>query len=120
MFSDNIIKLDLRLCKSIEDCKHLREDNEIHPDLISDEKLWGYKDVIDIFYYDRVTFNILAVVPCGSDKIQFTDEFVNYLVNIKPLEFIKRTLDLDEILDKISSMGLNSLNNSEKRFLRKF
>jgi hypothetical protein len=120
MFSDNIIKLDLRLCKSIEDCKHLREDNEIHPDLISDEKLWGYKGAIDIFYYDKSTFNIIAVVPSGGDKIQFTDEFVHYLLNIKSLEFTKRTLDLDDILDKINSMGLDSLNKSEKRFLRKF
>jgi hypothetical protein len=98
----------------------LREDNGISEDLISDEKLFSYKGVVDVFFYDRTTFNILAIIPTGTDKIQFTEEFMNYIMEIKPLRFKKRNLDLDEILDKISSSGLESLNKLEKRFLRKF
>lgn len=120
MWSTKIVKLDLRICKTIDDCKVLREDNNIHHDLISDEKLWGYKGIIDVFYYDAETFNIIAVVPHGDNRLQFTDEFVSYMTKIEPLKFIKRKLDLDEILDKINLMGVGSLNNSEKRFLRKF
>jgi hypothetical protein len=120
MWSENIIKLDLTMCKTLEDCKLLREDNDIHPDLISDEKLFSYMGVIDVFFYDSVTFNILAVIPHGDDKIQFTDDFINHLLSIQPLKFKKRKLDLDDILDKINSMGLDSLNKIEKKFLRKF
>ena len=120
MWSENIFKLDLRICKTIEDCKTLREDNNISEDQISDEKLFSYKNKIDVFFYDKMTFNIIAVIATGSDSIQFTDDFINYLVGLPSLRFIKRTLDLDGILDKINSMGIKSLNSSEKRFLRKF
>ena len=120
LWSDNIVKLDLRICKTIDDCTMLREDNGISEDLISDEKLFGYKGVVDIFFYDRTTFNILAIIPTGTDKIQFTEDFMNHIMGLQPLKFKKRNLDLDEILDKISSSGLESLNKLEKRFLRKF
>ena len=120
LWSDNIVKLDLRICKTIDDCTMLREDNGISEDLISDEKLFSYKGVVDVFFYDRTTFNILAIIPTGTDKIQFTEDFMNHIMELKPLRFKKRNLDLDEILDKISSSGLESLNKLEKRFLRKF
>jgi hypothetical protein len=120
MWSDNIVKLDLRICKTLADCARLREDNNINEELISDEKLFGYKGVVDIFFYDRFTFNIIAIIPHGTDKIQFTEDFINYITGLEPLKFKKRNLDLDEILDKISSSGLESLNKFEKRFLRKF
>jgi len=48
-WSLNIIKLDLRVCKNIDDCKRLREDNGIDQDLISDDKLFSYKGIVDIF-----------------------------------------------------------------------
>jgi hypothetical protein len=120
LWSENIVKLDLRICKTLDDCRRLREDNDIPEELISDEKLFSYKDVVDVFFYDRITFNIMAIIPNGTDKIQFTEDFINHMVDLNPLKFKKRNLDLDEILDKISSMGLESLNKLEKRFLRKF
>ena len=119
-WSLNIVKLDLRICNSLEDCKKLREDNDIHPDLISDEKLFEYKNVIDMFLYDKNTFNIIGVIPTGQSNIQFTDDFITYLEKIEPIKFKRTNLDLDEILDKISSSGLESLNKSERRFLGKF
>ena len=119
-WSLNIVKLDLRFCNSLEDCKRLREDNEIHPDLISDEKLFEYKNVIDIFLYDKDTYNIIGVIPSGQTNIQFTDDFITHLTKIESLKFKRTNLSLDEILDKISSSGLESLNKSERRFLKKF
>jgi len=113
------VKLDLRMCKSLEDCRILRDDNDIPQDLISEEKLFSYKDVIDVFFYDKLTFNIIAIISSDSEKIQFTDDFVNYMFDLKPLQFKRRKLDLDEILDKINLMGIKSLNQQEKRFLRK-
>ena len=119
-WSLNIVKLDLRFCNTLEDCKKLREDNDIHPDLISDEKLFEYKNVIDIFFYDKDTYNIIGVIPFGQSNIQFTEDFLTHLNKIEPLKYKRTSLNLDEILDKISSSGLESLNKSERRFLRKF
>jgi len=118
-WSNNIIKLDLTMCESLEDCKLLREDNDIPEELISDEKLFSYKGVVNTFFYDKQTFNIIAIITNDSDQIQFTDDFVNYLFDIKPLQFKKRKLDLDEILDKINLMGIKSLNKLERGFLKK-
>ena len=119
-WSLNIVKLDLRFCNSLEDCKRLIEDNNIHPDLISDEKLLEYKNVIDIFLYDKDTYNIIGVISSGQDSIQFTDDFITYLTKIEPIKYKKTNLSLDQILDKISSSGLESLNKVERRFLGKF
>lgn len=119
-WSLNIVKLDLRLCKNIDDCKRLREDNSIDQDLISDEKLFSYKGIVDIFFYDKITYSIIAIIPHGESDIQFTDDFISYLNNIESLKMKKTNLDLDEILDKISSSGLESLNKIERRFLQKF
>lgn len=119
-WSLNIVKLDLRICNSLEDCKRLREDNDIHPDLISDEKLYEYKNVIDIFFYDKETYNIIAVIPTGQTNLQYTDDFISFLTNIEAITYKKTSLSLDQILDKISSSGLESLNKNEKGFLKKF
>lgn len=115
-----IVKLDLRNCKTQEDCKRLRDDNNIEEHLISDEKLFSYKNVVDIFYYDKATFNIIAIVPHGQSNIQFTDDFISFMEHAEPLKFKKTNLDLDSILDKISSFGLDSLNSNERGFLKKF
>lgn len=119
-YSLNIVKLDLRVCKTLEDCKRLREDNDIDPDLISDEKLFEYKNIIDIFFYDKETYNIIAVIPSGQTNIQYTDDFITFLTNIEPISYKKTSLSLDQILDKISSSGLESLNRNERGFLKKF
>lgn len=117
---ENIVKIDLRFCETIEDCKYLREDNNIPEEAISDEKLFSYKNIIDIFLYDKTTFNIIAIIPTDSDKMQFTEDFLKFMTDLKPLAFKRRKLDLNQILDKINSMGLDSLNKSEKNFLKKF
>jgi hypothetical protein len=119
-WSLNIVKLDLRFCNTLEDCKRLREDNDIDPDLISDEKLFEYKNVVDIFFYDKETYNIVGVIPFGQSNIQFTEDFINHLTQLEPIKYKRTSLNLDEILDKISSSGLESLNKIERRFLRKF
>jgi hypothetical protein len=119
-WSLKIVKLDLRICNSLEDCKRLREDNNIDPDLISDEKLFEYKNVIDIFFYDKETYNIIGVIPTGHTDVQFTDDFISLLNGTEPLSFKKTSLNLDQILDKISSSGLESLNKNERGFLKKF
>lgn len=119
-WSLNIVKLDLRICNTLEDCKRLREDNNIHPDLIADEKLFEYKNVIDIFFYDKNTYNIIAVIPTGQTNLQYTDDFISFMMNIESISYKKTSLSLDQILDKISSSGLESLNQSEKGYLKKF
>jgi len=119
-WSLDIVKLDLKMCKSLKDCKRLREDNGIDDELIWDEKLFEYKNIVDVFFYDKITYSVIAIIPHGDTNIQFTDDFMMYLGKIEPLKFKKTNLDLDEILDKISSSGLESLNGLERRFLRKF
>ena len=74
-------------------------------------KLWINTEDVSIIAYATKQF---------KDNIFMTDSFMNDLDNIKPVEMIKKDpkpLTVDFILDKINKYGVESLNESEKRFL---
>jgi predicted glycosyltransferase len=54
-----------------------------------------------------------------KDNIFVSDEFNASLAKVKPVEIVKqpKVMDLDSILDKVTKYGVESLNESEKRFL---
>jgi hypothetical protein len=120
MWSKSYIRIDLFKMKTVEECEKLLTDNEISEESITPSKLFSYKETIDTFFYDTSNFFVLAIIPKGTKEIQFISEFVEYLNKLKPITSKKTTLDLDQILDKISTSGLGSLNSTEIRFLKRF
>ncbi len=120
MSFNSYIRIDLFKIKTVDDCEKLLIDNNINEESISAPKLFSYKDTIDTFFYDTTSFFVIAIIPKGTKEIQFISDFLQYLSKLKPITPKKTTLDLDQILDKISTSGLGSLSSIEMRFLKRF
>lgn len=113
----NVILIDLTMFnydKLVEVAKLYNIDSEC---LVSNKKA-GFSKV----WFDTVSGSIIAYsVKEFKDNIFIAESFISDLGKIRPVEMIKqpKVLDVDVILDKISKYGVESLNESEKDFLKK-
>lgn len=62
---------------------------------------------------------LVAFTTKKISKMIYTDEYMDALSKIEPIKVPKKevTLTVDGILDKIGKYGMESLSESEKRFL---
>lgn len=121
----NIIVIDLKSIKSAKDINDILLSNRLmsmDPNKLFLLKTKGYTKV----FIDDRTFDIIAFFKKGkkdkTEKFDFSKSYIKSLTSLKsisaemPLNLVEN-LTIDDILDKISSTGINSLTNSEKNFL---
>jgi hypothetical protein len=123
-FSFELFKIDLRIINTVDNCKRLLKDNDITEDKVSAEKLFALKTTVDIIFFDKVTFSIFAFIRKREKQIEFVKELNDELFEIESIKYVKieptiqsETLKLDNILEKISTKGMNSLTPREREFL---
>lgn len=83
--------------------------------LLKDKKE-GFKKL----FIDSETTNVIAFNTKENQDLVMTDSFLDNLKSIEPITLPKKQkgpLTVDSILDKISKWGVESLNESEKKFL---
>lgn len=136
----NIIMLDLTIFNNANEIKDFLISCNLF-DKIDYENMWQCRKgeftsgrSICKIWFDAKTFGVIAYSVYDSQD--FTTEFVDYLQNLKPLEYGKKIetytetedenesneiedkeLSVDSILDKIRIKGINSLTQEEKNFL---
>lgn len=122
--NQNIIVIDLKSTKSVNDILDLLKVNKLMS--LDAKKLFASKQngYLKVFIDDKTFDTIAFVHKDDKSKIKPTK---SYLANLAKLESISldvintnesiENLSIDDILDKISLSGLNSLTKSEKNFL---
>ena len=121
-FNNRYIKIDLRMCNSVVDFERLRDDNGIPDSKLSGEKLMDLKETVDFIFCDFARFNIIAYVYKGETKVIYVDDLSEYLTSMKSITFTKlydfSDMDVDTVLEKITTSGMESLSKKEKAFLK--
>jgi hypothetical protein len=117
---ENIICIHLKRFKTVEQFEKLLNDHEItrfsaeyFHELMED----GYTKV----YLDQTTHQFIALCHGDNKKVfQITEDFIDHLKKLPSITFKskKNKLNLDQILDKISSKGIDSLTLQEKEYLK--
>lgn len=114
---NNILSIHLTKFNSVSEIDKALSDNNITN--FCAKKLFEHKEkgYLKVFF-DLTTQNIIAYThKDDKKKIQLQTEFKDYLKNLKSISTKKKDLSLDNILDKISESGIDSLTKSEKSFL---
>ena len=115
----NIISIHLTKFNSVDEFQKLIDDNKLVN--IDAEKLFEHKQKGYLKgFLDKETHRIIAYTHKNDKKkIQFQDEFLDFLKNLKSIDTQKEEVELsiDMILDKISANGIDSLSKKEKTFL---
>ena len=119
-----VIKIDLRNISSIVDFERLRVDNNIPEKYYDAETIFKLKSHVDVIFLDSITFEVFAQIPKKSKDIFMCEGYSNFLKNLKPIKFRKKSkpnknLSIDFILDKINISGMSSLSTKENEFLKK-
>lgn len=93
-----------------------------YDELIEKHKKFGFYKI----FIDLDTFKLFAyILVSDKNKVEFTDGINEVLLSIKP-EVVEEekpqididiSFDVDQILEKISKFGINSLTKAEKDFL---
>jgi hypothetical protein len=136
MLHYNCFLIDLSKFSSQEEIASFLSDANISENNLSSENLWQTKignftqgeEVISI-WVDGTTF--FAFAYATRTKQNFVTQFVEYLQNMSPLypgekyqapdSFdlnLNSNLTIDDVLDKINSSGINSLNENELFILK--
>lgn len=110
----NTICIDLRMFNHIK----LKEICDIHGleyQVLLSTKNQGFAKI----WINKDTMKIFAFTLKKDDTVRFTDEFSKDLSEMVPVDVPKqpKVLDLDTILEKISTYGIDSLRPNEKEFL---
>lgn len=113
----SIIKLDLDLLVTRSDFEKFRDHHGIPKDKFDIDYFLDERQYSKIWILDSVTFEEICWIDrsCPDQIIllpSFTDE-VEKLESYDP----KLDMSLDSILDKVSTMGIESLTEAEKNFL---
>jgi hypothetical protein len=112
----NIICVDLRMYNQ-QKLKELGDIYDFKTESLINNKQNGFKKIwIDL----NTKVVICFTSKMTGDKIVYTDDYENSLLNIKAVEVPKKSkiLTVDSILDKINKWGIESLNEQEKNFLK--
>jgi len=121
-FDNKYIKIDLRMCNSVADFERLRDDNNIPVGKLDGKKLMEMKKIADFIFCDSTRFNIIAYLRKNETEVTYVDELAEYFTSMKAITFVKSydfsDMDLDTVLEKISTSGMTSLTRKEKAFLK--
>jgi gamma-glutamyl phosphate reductase len=116
---NNILSIHLTRFNTVEEIEKVLVDNNIKT--LCAEKLFEHKEkgYLKVFIDGQTQCVIAYTHKDDKKKIQFQEEFTNFLKNMKSINFSREVEDLsiDIILDKISSKGIDSLTKREKLFL---
>lgn len=117
---ENIILISLEKLKKTN-CEKLLKDNgydgKICPIALDKLKSSGYLKL----WLDSKTFEVMAFThESNKREVQFNIDYITHFKRLKPISMKKKTnnYDIDQILDKISVNGLQSLNTKELNFLK--
>lgn len=122
--NQNIVVIDLKSAKSVNDINDLLMANKLMS--LDSNKLFAMKQkgYLKIFINEKTFDTIAFTHKEDKSKIKFTK---SYLENLSKLESISldaidisesiKNLSIDDILDKISLSGMDSLTKLEKNFL---
>lgn len=120
-FSFNLIRIDVKNIKTVEDCHKILVNNNINYKDIDPNKLFEAKKKHDSLFFDDKTLFLFAYIKKGSKDITFVYDLVDMMKEIKEINdktLNETELTLDFILDKINKLGYNSLTEKEKSFLK--
>lgn len=118
----SIIKIDLTKCETVSDVTQVKINSGIPLDRFDPSMILEYKKTIDVLFVDSVLFGVFACINKGESEIRFCKDFKDFLIDtpsVSTVEMISFDMDIDLILDKISSSGIESLSKIEKRFLKR-
>ena len=118
-FSEPFILINL---KKLSDLKKIKELLKLHniEDSSAKEILEMREDGYLRLYLDKKTHYLVAFThEDNKGKLEFTEEFLKFVKRMHPIGFPDNELNVDDILDKISETGLESLTKREKKWLRK-
>lgn len=122
--NQNIVVIDLKSAKSVNDINNLLIANRLMS--LDSNKLFAMKQkgYLKVFIDDKTFDTIAFIHKTDKLKVKLTK---SYSENLSKLESISldvidinesiENLSIDDILDKISLSGMNSLSKSEKNFL---
>lgn len=112
---NDVICIDLRMFNHIK-LKEICEKFNLNYDSILENKYSGFAKLWII----KESGLIIAFTTKKDSEIQQTKEFIKELSEIQPeqLKKIKKNLNIDSILDKINSTGIESLRQEERDFLK--
>jgi len=121
MFS-NIICIHLRRFKTQEDLENLFQQHGL--DTIDSETCFSLmRDGFTKIFIDKNTYKLIGYCHESNRKmIQISEDFISHLRKMDSITIknpkIKYKLSVDSILDKISELGVESLTEKEKEFLK--
>ena len=112
---NNIICIDLRMFNHLK-LKEVCDKYDFHYETLLENKNNGFAKL----WIDSSTKLIIASSMKKDNRVNYSDAFTDLLSNISPIELQKqpKSFDLDSILEKISSYGIDSLKQDEKDFLK--
>ncbi len=110
----DIICIDLRMFNHIK-LKEICDKLDIDYNVMLSTKNKGFAKV----WINQENKKTFAFTLKKDDTVRFTDAFTQEISEMIPVELPKKPkeLDLDTILEKISSYGIDSLSQYEKDFL---
>ena len=115
----DIVLFDLRKYSSPEELERIAKENNLSVD---SNKLSELASKYSKVYFDRTNNEAIAVQYKGSKELTMTQFCEDKLLSIKclpPVPINDITLNIDDILDKISEKGIESLTAREKLFLKR-
>jgi hypothetical protein len=116
MIFKNIVCFDLTKFTKGGDIEKMCEDNGIPiTEKIDPYVIWALKEDLNKIYYDP-TVDEYVIFEDIDGNIHYLDYFEEQLKSFPTLDF-KKYFDIDQILDKINKLGIESLSKEEKDFL---
>ncbi len=119
----NMIMIEISKIKNLSEMEFIVKNSKIKADPKKMMKLkTSTGEGIDKIFIDKTTGEILFFVRVGSTKIEMTGSMIKSLSSMKnAIDIINEddnsSMSLDDILDKISKDGIDSLTESQKKIL---
>jgi hypothetical protein len=113
----NIIIIDLTM--SVEDLRIICDNINMNLETLVQNKNAGFHKIW-VNYISEGEMDLIAYTRVGSKKVEFIDAVINSYEVLQPVvkEEINDFLTVDDILDKISNKGIDSLSDKELKFLK--
>ena len=114
----SILTFDLNNFKSIYELKLVLKKSGLKK--INAKNMFDLKEEFNKLFIDAYTGNTIAyTIPGMPNQIIPMQEFIEYLINQPGISHIlsQSPLNIDEILDKISDNGMDTLSDRELKFL---
>lgn len=112
---NRILCIDLTMFNHIK-LQEVADTHKLNMDFLEKNK----KADVAKMWIDLDSGILIAFTTKKISKMIYTDEYMEALSKIQPIEMPKKQiiLSVDYILDKISKYGIESLTESEKTFLK--